>query len=351
MKIGIITFHAVYNFGAALQAMALQNYLIDKNHTELEFVDYQIPGLKHFYSLNPIYGGPRMCFARLIRLNKRACQARAFQNFKKKYMKLSEPVSDKNLEQKLKEYDVLIFGSDQIWNNNITGNTSFYYAGQVEKNIKKIAYAASFGTDICNEFQVRCIKKYLPAFSTISVRETQAKKYIDQYLDVNVEVVVDPVFLLGQEYWVSWISNIEKRSNPYILFYSLQHSNQLIESATELANKYNLEIISIHPTAQKQRILGKQLYNVGPKQFVSLIYYAAYICTDSFHAVAFSCLFEKKVVYFGHSKFSSRVDSLISLIGVEQKHCEDIIDFSLVDKSKIEKIKRESECFLLNSLQ
>lgn len=348
MKIGIITFHSVHNFGAALQAMALLEWLMANGYPDAEIVDCRPAEIQKLYSLNPFFGGPRMSLNRLLRLPQRIKQAMQFAAFQRKHLRMSSRVSESGAGELLSRYDALICGSDQIWNSDITGGTDFYYAAQADSGVKKIAYAASFGKDRLNEFEEDCVKRYLPDFSAVSVRERAGAEPVAKILKQEVSVTVDPVFLHEAEYWKRLISDVKRETEDYILYYSLQNNAELISKTEALAREHGLKIIAVHPIAVKQRVRGKQLYDVDPVRFVSLIYNARYVCTNSFHAVAFSCIFGKKVIYEGHTKFIGRVESLLDMLDADRSG--GMIDFSKTDGEKIDRLRGASEKFLFDAL-
>ena len=350
MRIGRSTFYNVYNYGAVLQALALQQFLCSSSVHDVELINYQIDEFKKLYSLNPLYGGPGMCLQRLLRLDKRYRQAKAFNNFIEQKLIQSKELDCKDVREYLNGFDVLVFGSDQIWNNNITGDDQFYYGALVPNSIKMISYAASFGTDLCNEAQKKLIQKYLRRFSKLSVREASGSMFIAEEIGKESTIVVDPVFLLSGEYWNGLQHKLNLQKN-YILYYSLQNNDELIQKTNRLAQDNNLPIISIHPTAQKQRIKAKQLYDVNPGDFVYLIKNASFVCTNSFHAVAFSTIFRKKTIHVSHTKSRGRVDNLLDILGISEAQRHSIIDFSNARYDNLENMIMDSKQFLLSALE
>lgn len=349
MRLGIITFHNVYNYGAVLQAMALQQYLTNLGIGEVELINYHNKEFHKLYSLWPFFGGPKMCLQRLIRIKQRYTQAKVFDDFIKSNLHQSRRLDEDELIDYCGRFDVLIYGSDQIWNNNLTGDNGFYFGDFVPEGIVKVSYAASFGTDSCNEFQKRYIRKNLSKFSKLSVRELQAVEFINSEIDRNVSLVVDPVFLIDECFWDKWIRGINVVNKPYILYYSLQHNQRLSEATVSLANKMGLPVVCIHPTAQKQEIGERQLYNIGPREFVSLVKNAEIICTNSFHAMAFSCIFKKKVLHQSHTKSKGRVYNLLKLFNISDEQINGITDYSKLNYKQLENLIEESKAFL-NSL-
>ena len=65
-----------------------------------------------------------------------------YEEFKNKNFKLSKRYTDNNIDDS--NYDVVVAGSDQIWNITIADYDDAYFLNWV-KNAKKVAYAPSFG--------------------------------------------------------------------------------------------------------------------------------------------------------------------------------------------------------------
>lgn len=177
---------------------------------------------------------------------------------------------------------------------------------------KKYSYAASIGTNGFGDIDKDYILSLLNQFSGISVREDQAREYLHSQFDLNATLCVDPVFLINQSCWNEFLERPKNlKSEKYILYYSLQQNDDLINSTKSFASDNSLDIVSIHPHSARQKIPGIQLDNVGPREFIYLIKNAEVIASNSFHAFAFSVIFDKKIIYSLHSVTGNRVSSLV----------------------------------------
>lgn len=348
MKVGIITFFSAHNYGAVLQAFALKEW-IETNipETEIFFVNYMPEKMKKLYSMSPFYFNVKTSIKRLLTSRRRFLQSKAFNEFISSHFRTTAPVFESNISDILNCFEILFYGSDQIWNNIITGNTDIYW-GEGNKNSKIFTYAVSLGTDVINEFQIKHIQEYCPLFKGLSVRETQSRDIINRYTGIKPEIVVDPVYLLEENQWRN-ISKVRgSLPSKYLLYYSLRKDEKLIKATEDLSKEHNLPIIVIHPTGEIQKIQGQQLYDVGPDEFIGLIEGAEYICTNSFHAVVFSSIFNKRVIHCPNKASKSRVNSLLSLF--DKTECnDDIIDFSALSHNKIECMKNYSKEYIRNA--
>lgn len=347
MKCSILTFYNAHNYGASLQVFALKHYLEELNH-EVYIDEFSPEIVKNIYSLNPFrYPFTFKSFLkRLIYDHIKVKQYILFESFIKNELIRKEQGQNHN------RFDLCICGSDQIWNNALTGNIENYYLSTAPDSAKKVSYAASFGTKELTQFQKDCVAKHLPQFSGISLREEDGRNEIKQITGIDAEIVLDPVFLLASEKWKEFAKKAKTRKQEkFVLFYALRNDPKLIEGAEEIAEELKCHLYVIHPIGTKQRINGTQLYDVGPYEFVQLIQNAECICTNSFHASAFSIILKKKYFHIKDDSKETRVESMLSRFACYQT-CSSfissypILDFEMIDDSIIEENRIKSMQFL-----
>ena len=360
MKCGIVTFGFVHNYGAVLQADSLKTYLL-KIGQDPYVINYEPRRMIKYYSLNPLADGmhPKAIVRRFLTIPKKILQVRLFMSFIKRRL-CDDKVNDSEdaFIQQMTCLDAVFCGSDQIWNDDITGETTIYYAADNCVNTRRIAYAASFGKDNLSEFQKKCVRKILPSFYSVSVREKSAKENIDSLVNIKSKVVLDPVFLNDRNYWERLALKTKmKIKERYVLYYSLKdRANELAEHAERKARELQCKLIVIHPTGKHQKIKGKQLYNVGPYEFLWLIEHAEHICTSSFHAFAFSVIFRKCVTHIRCAETDSRVSSFVELIEaerciVEQRGKVATYEMQKLKTEKLNELIIEAQNFIITSLE
>ncbi len=182
--------------------------------------------------------------------------------------------------------DYYIAGSDQIWNPEFEFNSGREFLDFVVPE-KRIAYAGSIGIGEISQNLKEKYSAFFKAFKSLSVREERGKAIIYELTGRDVPVLVDPVFLLEDKEWsvIAKKSKVQEK-RPFVLKYFLGLQNEEVNrQIEEMASKYHLEIIDISP-------LTANVY-AGPREFVDFISKATLVCTDSFHAVAFSIIFKK----------------------------------------------------------
>lgn len=296
MKIKTITCHDVYNAGASLQAYALQTYLKNLGH-DVEIIDYKPPYLSNHYSfsaVNPAFDKPFVKQIYLLakfpeRLKAYYSKRKSnFDAFKNKYMCLTEKQYHTNAELKDDPpiADVYFAGSDQIWNplfNN--GKDPAFYLEFAPKNSVKASYAASFSVESLPADFAEKTKHYLSGFDYISVRESSGINILNTLGFKNCYNVCDPVFLLDTSEWDKL--TFDFLHEDYLLIYDFDNSDKVKYIAEQLANKKNLKIYSVFNLSYAD----KCFYNEGPLGFLSLIKNSKFVISNSFHATAFSIIF------------------------------------------------------------
>lgn len=343
MKVGIFTFHHAHNYGALLQVFALKTYLEHEGYN-VEIIEYVPDSMKNIYSINPLRNSKSILeiIKKTIKIKRRYKQYVKFCNFIKRELECTGVLS---WTEQAKECDVLITGSDQVWNTNITYNNSMYFL-PFDKDKVKLSYAASIGTkkniDILKEF----LEKYVTSFNGISVRESSSVEIIESILKIKPTLVCDPVFLLSKSEWSNFSKDVKIFKEKYILYYSLEFNKKLYDETVKLAKECNLKIYGIHPMNQS---MGKDIINlrgIGPYEFVSLIDNAEYVSTNSFHALAFSIIFEKSVLHYHHKDLGIRTVDLLKLMEKNESNINGFILAKSLNYENLETLINNSKEFL-----
>lgn len=319
MQIRTITCHDVYNHGASLQAYALQTYLEAMKH-QVQIINYKPDYLSHHYQLwsvdNPIYDAPviRQLYllaklsGRLISLKRK----RRFDEFTNNYLKLTPQRyhSYEELEGNPPQADVYIAGSDQIWNTFFqNGRDAAFYLNFASKSSKRVSYAASFATeDIIEEYKP-FVRKMLQNLDAISVRERCSLSLLESMGRTDGIAVCDPVFLLSKEQWENMMSNVVD-ADRYLLVYDTEHSVKLKEIALQIAKDKGLKIYNV--SAFRIGYADKDLWASSPLDFIRLVHNAVYVVSNSFHATAFSLIFERNFCVVNRSeRINERMKGLL----------------------------------------
>ena len=221
----------------------------------------------------------------------------------------------------LKKYDLVFVGSDQVWNPDITVGLDDAYIGNIKNRdaCRLVAYAASMGRDTlpedCREKFIRCAG---PAFSAISVREESALPFLEHLLHRPAAALIDPVFLLRREDWRR-IGHLPPEKG-YVLLHRTEGNADMAQYAIDLARQLDRQLIQTSfPMINGPDRAVRLCAEGGPAEFLGYIQNAACIVTNSFHAAAFSILFEKPFIAFGHSAYHSRLAGLAEKLGLQAR--------------------------------
>lgn len=357
MRIGILTFHFAYNYGAVLQAYALSHFLKSQGH-DVKIINYIPNDLRHLYTLNPfIVSRKKEILSKFKKMFRSLNQFQLFESFILKDLALTKKIDKNELIEMNNEFDAFIVGSDQIWNENIMEDNSPYFLSFANIDKYRYSFAASFGTKNISDSYLQKRRDLLLRFNEISVRESEAKKSLSR-LNLYSEVVSDPVFLISKRQWQQLIRPVKKiTSEKFILCYSLSGDSRLDRFVESLSQKRKCKVVVIHSTCEKV-VKNKKFYycyKVGPREFLYLIQNMSCLVTNSFHGTAFSLIFGKEVYNISDIQRRERVDSMIKEFGLNVEVNNDYVHIpanSMTNelRHRVEKVQVDflNKCGLIN---
>lgn len=360
MKIGILTFHYVYNYGAVLQGFALQTYLSNNGH-DVNFINYVNQEVRDSYRLFKFneYSKkhPTKFFKTLYRDVLTRNKYMAFHKSVNKLICISNDECKKN-HFDFSNYDCIIVGSDQVWNERITGGHDYFYKGDFVKisKVKLLGYSVSINNIIDNYEFKNSIISTIENFDHLSIREQDSAKVLSQVCSRDIKCCLDPVFLLSKYDWAKYLTKKTKHNSDYILVYAILNREKVISFSKIISQKYGMRLIILDPIASYETKYRKELFS-NPMDFVSLIYNARLIFTSSFHGTAFSIIFEKDFYIVGDDVGNVRMRSLLKELNIMNRIINTIddvdinkkIDYKSINNILSEKLK-SSKDFLNNSL-
>ena len=296
MKTGLVTFYHIHHYGALLQAAATQR-AVETLGSECEIIDYFVNQNNDLFR-KPTGLGSMAADAHTA-LHYRALKTRyqRFERFSKDHLHISGHRFESLEELRNAElpYDVILSGSDQIWNPKIFPDGRFdpvFFGAFSEK--RKIAYAPSFGIPKIPEEMVAELKGYLGSFSHLSARETQGSQILREVTGEEFPVVLDPTLLLTAERWGAMAETPKGYpTDGYILCYCINKPGALAPYIRQLAEKTGLPVVQLCGIRQKVYPKARCILDAGPAEFLALFQNASYVCTNSFHGTVFSVQFQK----------------------------------------------------------
>ena len=369
-SIGTITYHDSINYGAVLQAYALQKILSDMGHVS-EIIDYRPPQrgvrvLSRFYRFRHFVW--QLVSRKMIAGEERRKKT---EEFRSKYIRLSSSkyFDAKTLHSTPPLYDAYITGSDQVWNPRINDDDSSYFLTLAPPGKTRISYAASFGVSQIPSRFVRDYGEWLNQIHWLSTREIEGRDIVEQLSGRNAEIVLDPTLLLNKEQWQG-IAAVCESSIPYILSYYMPGDKKVNTSITKIARQISSytgwNVICIGQKEYMRFLPWKHsIFDAGPAEFLSLIKNASFIVTNSFHGTSFSINFKKPFLVpinqalLPEKTLSSRITSLLKTLKLEHRllpvrekaSVESMLDLDYQPVEPILKIERQKSIkFLKNAL-
>lgn len=337
-KIGLLTLDSrSYNYGGLLQEYALQKTVVRLGY-QCEIIDYDMSSeLGMFsYKRSLLYLTPEKIFSKLkvkTKENKDISKViiprhERFDEFRSEYIKLSSRCRYSDLIEMQNKYHSIVCGSDQIWSPSLTRPS--FFLDFVDATKKKIIYAASISRDQLSKKEAKVYKRYLSSFESVSVREEKAKEIIHGLIpSMDVNVVLDPTFLLDHKDWEKIAGKQALVDEAYLFCYFLNIDEQKREAAIKFAKKNGLRIVSLPCLPERYNSLdegfSEDLFPTKPAEFLNLILHAEFVLTDSFHPSVFSIVFNKNFRVFersrGKQNMNSRLETLLSYV----KHREFLV--------------------------
>lgn len=358
MKVGILTFHFACNYGAVLQCYALQSFLEASGH-EVRVIDYRPKAVAdgyRWFDIRRFWGKTPAKFFRktsseLRIIGNRRRRYMAFDEFVYGNLYLSIPVQTPEDMVKLSnEFDIIVVGSDQVWNRRLTCGTDPIYWGDFERlsHTSIVSYAASMedGFDKDTESSV---KRLLARFDALSVREDSLRKELLRCIpDARVKTVVDPVLLLDEFQWEK-IAPVSRIEVPYLLYYQVRRSERAYEMAKHVAQDKGLKLICISAKVELEN--SPEAITASPSEFVSLFKNASFVLTTSFHGTVFSVIFRKEFVCVAvDDGRNTRQDNLLNALELKERNVRDLsgipseeIDWNKVDACKSRMLEESYE--------
>lgn len=354
---GILTFINTLNYGAELQAYALQRFVSLLGYN-VELINYSCPSviqreaprLPDFSCLS----NPKHFIGRLMKYPELKQRAKGFERFTRNHIRMGSEVNSSS--DILNRYDRVIVGSDQVWCPQITGDDFTYILDDKHHRDQRIiSYAASFGD---KAFQTNCIDRFsdaLSRFDALSVREKRGTEILSSLGILNAVVSIDPTLLLDKGEWERLITRPAAVPRRYVLAYIVSERDQTIRYAKQTADKINADLLYIDAYSSRPIYGARNMGTAAPDEFLSLVHDAEFVFTSSFHGLCFSILFNKQFRYaLSAKRQNSRLYNLASQLGIENydisnTNLSDHIDYTEASQRLVH-LREDSADYLIHAL-
>jgi len=357
MKIGILTFYRVPNYGAMLQAYALWKYLERRGH-QVEFINYAFPNTKRISLWR--------CFVsrslRGFRVKLRAYVRHPITAFALSYPQSNPCATCSQLHEVCKAYDAVIVGSDQMWNPQwVMSVLDVVFLGCLPEKCRRIAYASSFAVKTWQGGGQEKVAQLLRKFTALSVREASGVEIVRAFGCPDVQQMLDPTLLWTADFYSQFMTRNPK-AEKYLFAYFLD------EWADGPEERACLDAcVSVTGVAKVRRdrepvsgwlALLCRVFQIKKKiplpEWIGCVANAEFILTNSFHGTVFAILFHRPFITLlltGTAEaMNERIVSLLSLVGLEERmiYAKDVgcvsrlirdvkINWSAVDRRLVEK--------------
>ena len=332
MKIGVLTLNLHNNFGGILQAYALQKVLREMGHNIVLIDKSKYVSVGPWYKKYPIY--IKRAIQKYLLRKDIIVRVDAEQNRIPRTISIN---TDKFINKYIKrttrdfssiketDFDAIIVGSDQIWRPK-------YFYSKIENayfdfargwNIKRIAYAASFGTEeweYSDEQTTNCAE-LLSNFDAVSVREASAVKLCKEKFGVKAQHVLDPTMLLSrEEYQELFITAQTPQSDGNLFCYILDKNSEKDSIIDYIAQKRGLTPFYVNSRYEDPDAPLEERIQQPVEKWLLAFYDAEFVITDSFHACVFSIIFNKPFIVYGNKERGmTRFESLLKIFGLENR--------------------------------
>lgn len=344
MDVKVITRHSPSNYGSLLQSIATV-HVIERLGHQCEIIDYQrkdergLKGVLTQLNCKGSYGNPlkRLAYIAIRYPIEKYAQVK-FDRMRKCYLKMTKRCSSHKDLAKLSA-DAFMTGSDQVWGPMMNGYyDSAYFLQFAQDNVRKLAYAASFGKTKFDASTVADYKKMLASYDKIAVREKSAVVMLDEWgLDNCLGQVLDPTLLLDSKTWkdllVSKHDSQKYANKNYILVYQIHNDPKLSDYAKRIARQTGMELLRVNPYLHQRFRGGKFFCCPDLGEFLALVDNASCIITDSFHGTCFAINFGKQFIeILPNNATGTRNQSILELTGLSNRILRDFNDYSLINQ-------------------
>lgn len=343
------------NYGALLQAYALKQVLEDK-YNSVQILNYQLDITMHTYDVIPAVTGIRSLKNAVKSLRRKSATKKSVERclkFREDYFNFTQPYkSIAELRKNPPSADILVTGSDQVWNPEISFDPA-YYLQFGDKNATRCSYAASVGIeDIPEAYRSKFIRR-VKKVKFRSVREHSAQKLLSSY-GISSQVHVDPTLLLSASDY-DRIAESPDIKEPYILLYLLKLPENYRKYISEIKRLFpHHRIVSIPGGASAPSFDCSEIADIGPKEFIGLIRGADAVLTTSFHGTVFSVIYGRPFLSVLPEGTGGRIRDLLSVLELSSHIISDYSELKKLPEKYshgqveqiLNKLRKESFCYL-----
>ncbi len=341
MKIYILTQPLHYNYGGIMQAYALQAVLRRLGHEPCT-VDRREPCRRYSRAKRA-----HRYFKRLLRrmADRNVRLAQRYENEADRKVRLARIREFLDTRMTLTpEFldsgamtgwlrscppEAYVVGSDQVWRPCYSPDQDAYFLGFLPENdpVRRVAYAASFGTDQWefSEDQTKRYRELAARFDAVSVRETSAVGMCGDKLGIGAVQTLDPTLLLERADYDALVAGpgIAPSGHGGVFAYILDRSESksgITAAVSKRLGKPVFDIMADVPDYGDPAIPVRECVVPGVEQWLQAFADADAVVTDSFHGCVFSIIYRRPFVVIGNEgRGMARFDTLLDTFGLRDR--------------------------------
>lgn len=336
LKVGLLTYHFSDNMGALMQAYGLRRWFMNQGISAKilpyhpEYVEEGGP-FDRPWRLSLLRKNLTILYMKMNYIRHRLFgdreQRAAFDLFREKQLGINSPrcKTEASLLQYVKDCDMLVCGSDQIWNPSIQRGLDPIYFLQISgsEGIRKVAYAPSFGRKEIESFYIPELTRLLGGLDAVSVRELSGLEILLQADIKTACVVPDPTILLGD---FGDLTGHKVESENNVFCYALRSDEIIRDVAMLAAQQSGCSLRSARSPQQRWRDIGEGV-STGPVEWLRMLNRSQFVISNSFHGVALSVILNKPFIAVTlpvrKASFNARTLNLLESIGLMDRYVTD----------------------------
>ncbi len=302
LNIGVLTFQYARNYGAQMQCYALQKYLKSLG-CDVQIINY-IPTERKRSLCRELLHLCKQTFVGVfgsrnnLTLSKRSYRAQELKikKFQAENMTLTSELSLDEIGKFNFDYDIIIVGSDQIWNPYQHKDAIYFLSPFVSYSGVRASYAPCCAKNSYSEENRERLQNALNKFDLLSVRNMETQRFVASLVGRDVPIVCDPTFLIQYDDLNEAFDFElpEKYILTYVLASAPSEGHEIF--IEEIKRRYpNCGVVSIVLDKidwELSEVSDIVLTELSPEQWVSLFKGASFVYTDSFHGMAFALNFK-----------------------------------------------------------
>ena len=335
MKIGILTYHRAWNYGAYLQACALCNRLNQEPDLDAEVIDFRMACEQKFYEVRA-FSFRRIPYLLRILLNGKY---RFYQRLEAAFLRArANPVLRKSPDELTSDdpaaftrfvqgkYDAIVAGSDEIWKvDGLRGfPTPYWLPGDLQ--CRKFAYAASARVDfaqVLSPAQYGRLRELVADFEFLGVRDDFTAREIRKAASPGQPVVqcCDPSFLYDFGPTATRIlprlhgrrDFDARRPTLLVMVDNKRLAREIVEGCR---GKYNLVSVFLPYRG------CINLPDLDPLEWLALIQEADFVAASFFHAICFSIVYNRPFLAVGTNFKRSKLTELLDTPELRRRYVD-----------------------------